>query len=195
MLKSRFLPILAGAAALVLVVSITAAHATVIVVGPGSSIDASAMNAGTVSFSPTPATKILEITAPDFKDDFPNQNPSTIASGIAALFSVPTPTLTANNEKLTNPFTESVPLGFNYVPIHNAQGELVFFYNTLQTSFTLSSTTGALSNARFYDAAPAPSIGHGHGLSVIIAVGGLLFGAGLVERGKRHRLLATATAA
>ena len=39
-------------------------------------------------------------------------------------------------------------------------------------------------------AAPAPSIGHG--LSVILAVGGILFGAKLLELSKRHRSLRTA---
>ena len=48
-------------------------------------------------------------------------------------------------------------------------------------------TWGSGPNQNFtLDAVPAPLIGRG--LPVLLAVGGLLFGAKLLERGKRHRL-------
>jgi len=195
MLKFQSLPILPGAAALVLVAGLaTSASADIISYGPGSPIDVSGSGidgVGTFTFSPTPATEIFAITGTDFTTDFPNQDPTTVASGVAAVFEVSTPTLTANNESLSNPFTENDPTGYNYVAIHNDSGEIVFFYDTSQTTFTLNNSSGALSNARFYACeadqagcsnvpAPAPPIGRG--LPVLLAVGGLLFGSKLWER-------------
>ncbi len=101
------------------------------------------------TFTPSPATEIKQVTDPEFSTDFPNQNPATVASGIATLFSQTTPTLTLNDESLTPSFTVTPPGGYNFAAIHNDTGELIFFYNTLQTSFSLS-TASALSNARFY---------------------------------------------
>jgi hypothetical protein len=194
MLKCKSLPILAGVAALMLGASmVTSASASIVSLGPGSPVTVSGISGvGTLTFSPTPAFEILAVTDPQYSADFPNQSPSTVASGVATLFSIPTPTLEANNESPSNPFTESVPSGFDYVAIHNDTGEIVFAYDIPQTSFTLNNSDGALSNARFYEgkAAPAPLIGHG--LPVLLAVGGLTFGAGLLKRSKKRRSPGTA---
>jgi hypothetical protein len=115
-----------------------------------------------------------------------------VAAGVGTLFSIPAPVLTANNESLMNPFTESVPAGFDYVAIHNGSGEIVFAYNTIQTSFTLNNSDGALSNARFYEGVPVPAPLIGHGLPVLLAFGGLLFGAKLLEVSKKRPSLGTA---
>jgi hypothetical protein len=189
---------LAGLAGLMLIADLaTSAHATIVSIGPGSPTTISGVaGIASLTFSPTPATEILVLTGSDLPG---NQSPSTIAASISTVFSVPTPSLTADIENLTtNPFTESVPSGFDYAAIHQDHGEIIFFYSTLQTSFTLEAFTdsnemtpsGALSNARFYSRVPAPSIGHG--LPVLLAVGGLLFGAKLWERSKKHRLLGAA---
>ncbi|HEY3909789.1 MAG TPA: PEP-CTERM sorting domain-containing protein [Stellaceae bacterium] len=103
-----------------------------------------------MSFTPTPATEILQVTDPQYTADFPNQDPTTVASGIATVFSVPTPSLTLDDEgPIPASYTQSVPLGFNYAAIHNDTGELIFFYSTSETSFTLDGSN-QLSNARFY---------------------------------------------
>jgi hypothetical protein len=49
-------------------------------------------------------------------------------------------------------------------------------------------------NARLAGFEPAPSPAIGHGLSVLLAVGGLLFGAKLFERSKRRHSLGIAAA-
>jgi hypothetical protein len=190
-LKSKSPPILAGAAALMLAVGVaTPASAGIVSLGPGSPITVTGISGvGTLTFSPTPATEILAVTDPQFSADFPNQDPTTVATGVATLFSIPTPTLTANNESLTNPFTESVPSGFDYAAIHNDTGEIVFAYNTTQTSFTLNNSDGALSNARFYEGVPVPAPLIGHGLLVLLAVGGVLCGGKLLENLKKRRSL------
>jgi hypothetical protein len=164
MFKFKSVPILAGAAVLVLSVNVaTSASASIVSYGPDSPITVAGISGvGTLTFSPD-ATLIYAVTGTDFNNDFPNQNPSTVASGVQAVFSLSsTPTLEANNESLTNPFTETVSPSnaFNYVAIHNAQGEIIFYFSTLQTSFTLSNSAGALSNARFFDgvaATPLPA--------------------------------------
>ena len=113
-----------------------------------------------LTFSPTPATSIWEVTNPDFGTLFPNQDPATIATGIETLFklsSTPTPTLTLNNESPGgSPFSESVPGGYNFVAIHNAEAEIIFNYATTQTSFNLSGDFQGLSNVRFYSGSPVP---------------------------------------
>lgn len=194
MLNLKSLPIVAAAGAFMLVLGQPiAADADVIMLGPGSPVTVTGISGvGTLTFSPTPATEIFEVTNPDFKTDFPNQDPTTVAAGIATVFHVSAPTLTANNESPSNPFTESVPFGFNYVAIHNDTGEILFFFSTLETSFTLNNSLGALSNARFYSVVPAPLIGHG--LPVVLAVGGVLFGVKLMGRKRLRSLAAAATA-
>jgi len=148
---------------------------------------------GPYTFSPTPATTVDAVTGADYTNDFLPNDPTTVASGIQTVFGLSSaPSLTANNESLTNPFTESVPMGYDYVAIHQDSGELLFFYNSIQTSFTLTNSGGTLSNARFYNAVPAPAIGHG--LPVILALGGLVFGAKLWERSKKRFSVGTAAA-
>ena len=68
-----------------------------------------------------------------------------------------TPTLTLNVESgILSPYSVSVPLGYNFAAIHQAQAEIVFEYATSQTSFSLSGvpeTDGGfepLSNIRFF---------------------------------------------
>jgi hypothetical protein len=191
--KSKSLPILISAAALMLAAGmVTSASATIVTTSPGPSPLSVAGVSGidSLTFSPTPATTIKVLTGTDLPAD---QNPSTIAASISTVFSVPTPTLTLNDENLTNPFTDSVPLGFNYAAIHQDSGEIIFFYSTLEHSFTLEgfqngSPSDALSNARFYSAVPAPLIGHG--LLVLLAIGGVLFGGKLLENLKKRHLQA-----
>jgi|GEM_PF-1691093 hypothetical protein len=132
------------------------AHADVIMLGPGSPIDSTITGIGTVSFTPTPATEILQVTDPEFSTDFPNQNPTTVASGIATVFGVGTPTLTLNDDgPIPASYMQSFASGsgYNYAAIHNDTGELIFFFDTLETSFTLDGQN-QLSNARFYECAP-----------------------------------------
>ena len=111
-----------------------------------------------LTFSPTPATSIWEVTDPDFSTLFPNQDPTTIATGIQTLFSLSSaPALALNNESPGgSPFSETVPGGYNFVAIHNAQAEIVFNYATTQTSFNLSGDFQGLSNVRFYSGSPVP---------------------------------------
>ena len=131
------------------------ASADVITLGPASPITSSITGVGTISFTPTPATEILQVTngtgGNDYSNNFPNQDPNTtVPAAIASLFSVPTPTLTLNDDgPLPTAYSQNVPLGYNYVAIHNDTGELLFFYDTSETMFTLNSAA-SLSNARFY---------------------------------------------
>jgi hypothetical protein len=198
MLKSKSLPILAGVAALVLAAGLaTPASATIVTVSPAPSPQPVAGISGidSVSFSPTPATTLKIVTGTDYTNDFLPQDTTTVGNGIATVFGVPAPTLTADLETInSNPFTESVPAGFNYAAIHQDSGELVFFYSTSQTTFTLEgfqngSASGNLSNARFYSSVPAPVIGHG--LVVLLAVGGVLSGSKLLEGLKKRQMHAT----
>jgi hypothetical protein len=189
-MKSKSLPILAGAALMLAAGLGTSASATIVTTSPGPSPLSVAGVSGidSLTFSPTPATTVKVLTGGDLPG---NQDPSTIAASISTVFGVPTPTLTLNDESLTNPFTDSVPLGFNYAAIHQDSGEIIFFYNASQTTFTLNAfnngaEAGALSNARFYSSVPAPEIGHG--LLVLLAVGGVLFGGKFLEGLKKHRL-------
>ena len=111
-----------------------------------------------LTFAPTPATSIWEVTNPDFGTLFPDQNPATIATGIQSLFSLSSaPTLTLNNESPGgSPFSESVPGGYNFVAIHNAQAEVIFDYAMTQTSFSLSGDFQGLSNVRFFSGSAVP---------------------------------------
>jgi hypothetical protein len=196
MLNSKSVPILAGAALMLAAGLATSARATIVSIGPGSPTTIAGVSGiGSLTFSPTPATEILVLTGSDLPS---NQDTSTIAASISTAFSVPTPTLSADIENLTtNPFTERVPSGFNYAAIHQDSGEIIFFYSQPETSFTLEAFTdsnemtpsGALSNARFYSTVPAPLIGHG--LLVLLAVGGVLFGGKLFESLRMRRSLAT----
>ncbi len=115
-----------------------------------------------------------------------NQNPDTVASTISTVFGVPTPTLTLNDENSRQiPITDSVPLGLNYAAIHQDSGELIFFYSTLQTSFTIEGFQNGtpvgpgLAMPASIRQCPLPVIGHG--LLVLLAVGGVFFGGKLVE--------------
>ena len=153
MSKMTLLPAVAGLAALTAAAFVglpaPAAFADVVMLGPSSPITSSITGIGTANFSPSPATEILQVTDPEYSTNFPNQNPTTVAAGIATLFNQTTPTLTLNDESLTPSFTVTPPGGYNFAAIHNDTGELIFFYDTLQTSFSLA-TASALSNARFY---------------------------------------------
>lgn len=201
MLISSYIAILGSAAALVLAASIiTPSSATITSLGPGSPITSSVTNGNSVTFAPTPATEILEVTDPDFKNDFSPQDPSNVAAGIATVFDVPTPTLSFDDEgPIKDPYDPTLTADYNYVAIHNGQGELIFFYNTLQSRFDLAGFGANLSNARFYECAasqsncnvvPAPLIGHG--LPVLLALGGVLFGTQLWGRGQKRRSLGIA---
>jgi hypothetical protein len=131
------------------------AHATIVNLGPASPITTTITGlSGTLTFSPTPASAILEVTGSDYSTYFSPQSPSNVASGIESLFGLSSSalTLTLDDSSPTgSPYSQTDSSGFNYVAIHNAQGELVFQYTTTQTTFDLSGYgTQAFSNARFY---------------------------------------------
>jgi hypothetical protein len=130
MLTAKSLSILAGAA---LAVSVLAAPASadIISLGPASPIDSTITGIGMISFTPTPATEILQVTDPQYSANFPNQNPSTVLDGVANVFGVPAAdlTLTDNFETIGATFDETGLTAYNYAAIHNDTGELIFAYS------------------------------------------------------------------
>lgn len=141
------------------------AHAAIVDLGTTSPITVSSVFnfSGPLTFSPSPATDIKEatdVTTTDFKNDFSPQDPSNIAAGIKTVFGLSgltTLTLTLNDENPTKTsYSQTDAAGFNFVAIHNAQGELIFEYTTTQTTFNLSGYGDAFSNARFFSAKGGP---------------------------------------
>ncbi len=53
-------------------------------VGPGSPINASALDLGTFAFTPTPATEILEVTGNDYNTYLNPQDPMNVAAGVVS---------------------------------------------------------------------------------------------------------------
>jgi hypothetical protein len=116
-------------------------------------------------FSPSPATDIIYVSSPDTATVFPNQSGPTIASGVQTLFGLSTtPTLGLDFANVAaGGQTFSVPLGFNFVAIHQDSGEIIWEYATTQFSFTVQGFTGAngtgtgvqLSNTQFLSGASA----------------------------------------
>ena len=153
MLNPKSISILAGAAALGLGLLAAPAYASIITLGPASPINSTITGIGNISFTPTPATQILQVTDPEYSADFPNQNPSTVGAGVGTIFGVPTPSLVDNFESIGNTFNQTGLVPYNYAAIHNDTGELIFFYNTLETAFSYS-TAAALSKIRFYACVP-----------------------------------------
>jgi PEP-CTERM motif len=151
-LGPKSLAIGAGIAALVGLAA-SPSDASIITLGPGSPINSTITGIGNISFTPTPATEILQVTDPEYSADFPNQNPSTVGTGVGTVFGVPTPSLVDNFETIGNTFNQTGLVPYNYAAIHNDTGELIFFYNTLETSFSYN-TAEALSNIRFYACVP-----------------------------------------
>src|SRR5262249_50471399 len=133
MLNPKSISILAGAA-LGLGLLAAPAYASIINLGPGSPITSTITGIGTISFTPTPATQIKQVTDPEYSLDFPNQNPSTVGTGVGTVFGVPTPNLVDNFESIGNTFNQTGLVPYIYAAIHNDTGELIFFYNTLETS-------------------------------------------------------------
>jgi hypothetical protein len=144
--------------------AVNMAHATIVSPLPSSPFSTSINGlTGPLTFSPTPASAIKVVTGTDFDTLFKPQNPTNVGDGVETLFGLSSTalTLTLNDESpSSSPYSHAVPLGFNYVAIHQAQGEVVFQYLTTQTTFSLSGYTG-ISNLRFYSggvgAVPEPS--------------------------------------
>ncbi len=155
-----------GVALATALVAAGSASAAIVSVGPASSINASSLNLGTVSFTPTPATQIYLVnnSGPnDYSALFSPQSPANVQAGVESLFGL-TPgslTLVADVVNITpNPATDvSGGLSFNYAALHNAQGEIVFYYATPISEFDISHSRGSsISNIRFFaTAVPEPS--------------------------------------
>ncbi len=96
---------------------------------------------GTLTCSPTPATSITEVTGADYTRLFPSQGYMDVDNGLATLFQVPVVSEFNTGSNLnppTAPFYEYDRFGFNTILLDNGQSELVFYYATLQQTFTLS---------------------------------------------------------
>jgi hypothetical protein len=117
---------------------------------------------GTLTFSPTPASAVVEVTGSDYSTLFSPQSPSNVAAGVEALFGLSSSALTLTLDDTSptgSPYSQTDSGGFNYVAIHNAQGELVFQYTTTQTTFDLSGYGNkAFSNARFFSGGVASAV-------------------------------------
>ena len=109
----------------------------------------------TLVFSPSPDTDTKLATDPDFSILFPNQNPTTVGSGVGTLFALNTaPTfISSPGNAGAGTFTATSP--FNFAAIHQGQAEIVFFYATPQTSITFGADTPQLSGINFYSAVAA----------------------------------------
>ena len=141
------------------------ARAAIVDLGTTSTItvDSSFNFSGPLTFSPSPATDIKEatnVTTNDFKNDFLPQDSATVAAGIKTIFTLPGLTTLTETKKddtiTTSSYSATDPAGFNFVAIHNAQGELVFEFLTTQTSFSLSGYGSGFSNAQFFSASGGP---------------------------------------
>src|SRR6266852_9302168 len=69
------------------------AFAAITPLGPASPINSTITGIGNLSFTPTPATQIEQVTDPEYSSDFPNQSTTTVLNGVAAVFGVPAASL------------------------------------------------------------------------------------------------------
>ena len=148
--QRAFIPVVIGLA-VGLAAHAPPASAAITMLGPGSPITSAIAGVGTVNFSPTPATEILQVTDPDYSTDFPDQNTGTVLNGVANVFGLPAVSLSfvqgAVNPGPTFNVTTASP--YNYAAIHNDHGELIFFYSSAQTNFSFT-TAAQLSNINFF---------------------------------------------
>jgi hypothetical protein len=191
MLKIRSLPMLAAA----LMLGTSVAHANICSMSTTSATNVCETIPGlstsdNLTFSPSPAEAIKQVTnttTNDMTTLFPDQSSGTLAAGIHTLFSLSsTPVLSLTGPTMySSPLDVDVPGGYLFAAIHQDTSEIVFEYSTVQTNFQLSGFTSTLSNINFFSAVPAPLIGHG--LFVLLGVGGVLFGSKLLESLKTRR--------
>jgi hypothetical protein len=101
----------------------------------------------TLNFAPSPATSIWEVREPIFSELFPNQNASTVAAAVAAIFDVSAPT--------EIPARPGPIAPFNWVSGNNASVEVLFFYEAgvSPPSFTHDPPEN-LGNIHFFECAP-----------------------------------------
>lgn len=133
------------------------ARADVINLGAGTTFDLSAMNAGTFTLSTLGLTAAYEVTGSDFTADFKPQSPSKVLGGVADVFGVAAGSLTTIGQMdgLSKSVSFTSPDYFNYVAIHNAQGEAIFYFAEPILSFA-GSATGSLSNLRAFSNGSLP---------------------------------------
>ena len=105
----------------------------------------------TVYYAPSPATTIW--WSDDANTDFNPQNDAHIQSVIESI----------SGDTLTHVYSESASgadwtygagLEFNYMAVHFDSQELVFYYDTLQTEFSIVGLEHEFSNARAYTGLP-----------------------------------------
>jgi hypothetical protein len=122
------------------------------------------MNAGTFTLSTPGLTSAWEITGSDYDAHFKKQSPSKVLDGVAAVLGLKAGSLTTigqmDNLKSSVSFTSPKPDYFNYVAIHNAQGEAIFYFANPILAFS-GSATGSLSNMRAYSNGSLPHVDPG----------------------------------
>ncbi|MBY0334522.1 MAG: PEP-CTERM sorting domain-containing protein [Acetobacteraceae bacterium] len=136
-----------------------AAQAAVVFTNPASSPLAVSGISGVTSLSWTGSVSFaIVVTDPQYSTWFPNQSPATVLMGTqSALSNVGQPdTLTAVSNANIGGSTVNVtgPSLFNYIAIHQAQGEIILKLTNAVTSFTFTSLNGTapttLSNYRTF---------------------------------------------
>ena len=121
-----------------------AAQAAVIYTNPATSPLTVSGISGVSSLSWTGSVSFaIVVTDPQYSTWFPNQSPATILTGTqSALSNVGQPdTLSAVSDANIGGSTVNVtgPSSFNYIAIHQAQGEIILKLTTAVTSFTFTS--------------------------------------------------------
>jgi hypothetical protein len=145
----------------------TASHANVYMFSnPASGLNLSSVcgsgncNLGTLTFTGSPTEIVLVRDGPttnDLSSDFPNQG-NALLSGVATVLgentSAFTDVLDLNN---VNGAAKDTGTSFNVLALHQGQSELLAYFQTAVTSFSISNSQNQWSNAHFFTDSATPT--------------------------------------